>query len=153
MQHTLKKSVSISDIGLHSGNIVNITIYPANVDEGIVFKRVDVTDKENTIPAKWDSVVDTRLCTVIGNKDAVTVGTIEHLMAAFRGCGIDNALVEIDAGEVPVMDGSSQPFVDLFEEVGVQVQSSPRRAIRILKEVTYTAVSYTHLTLPTICSV
>ena len=137
MQHTLKKSVQISDIGLHSGKIVNITIYPANVDHGVVFKRVDIENKDNIIPAKWDSVVDTRLCTVIGNNDSVTVGTIEHLMAGLRGCGIDNVLVEIDAGEVPILDGSSQLFIEKFEEAGVQVQSSPRRAVRVLKEVTY----------------
>ena len=138
MQHTLKDIVKISDIGLHSGKIVNITIHPAKSDHGIVFKRVDVTDKDNVIPATWDNVVDTRLCTVIGNSDAVTVATIEHLMAAFRGCGIDNAAVEIYAGEVPIMDGSSTQFITLFDEVGVQAQSQPRRAIRILKDVTYT---------------
>lgn len=137
MQHTLKKSVSIQDIGLHSGKMVNVTIHPANVDHGVVFKRVDILNKDNIIPAKWDHVVDTRLCTVIGNKDDVRVGTIEHLMAALRGCGIDNALVEIDANEVPILDGSSQVFINLLEEAGVQVQSQPRRAIRILKEVTY----------------
>ncbi len=138
MQHTLKDIVKISDIGLHSGKIVNITIYPAISDQGIVFKRVDVTDQDNVIPATWDNVVDTRLCTVIGNDNGVTVATIEHLMAAFRGCGIDNATVEIDAGEVPIMDGSSTQFIALFDEVGVQAQSQPRRAIRILKDVTYT---------------
>ena len=138
MQHTLKKSVSISDIGLHSGKMVNITIHPANADQGVVFKRVDITDKENTILARWDNVADTRLCTVIANKAGATVGTIEHLMAALRGCGIDNAIVEIDAGEVPIMDGSSEPFIKALDEVGVQVQEKPRRAIRILKEVSYT---------------
>ena len=138
MQHTLKKSVSISDIGLHSGKMVNITIHPANADQGVVFKRVDITDKENVILAKWDNVVDTRLCTVIANEAGATVGTIEHLMAALRGCGIDNATVEIDAGEVPIMDGSSEPFIKALDEVGVQVQEKPRRAIRVLKEVSYT---------------
>lgn len=138
MQHTLKKSVSISDIGLHSGCLVNVTIHPADADTGVVFKRIDITDKDNIISAKWDNVVDARLCTVVGNKSGAVVGTIEHLMAAFRGCGIDNALVEIDAGEVPILDGSSEEFITVFEEAGVQVQSKPRRAIRILKEVTYT---------------
>ncbi len=137
MQHTLKKAVSISNVGLHSGKVVNITIYPANVDHGVVFQRIDVLDKNNIIPAKWNNVVDTRLCTIIGNEDGVVVGTIEHLMAAFRGCGIDNVLVEIDATEVPILDGSSGEFIKVFEEAGVQVQSKPRRAIRVLKEVTY----------------
>lgn len=138
MQHTLKKSVIISDIGLHSGRIVNVNIHPVGVDHGIVFKRVDIQDKNNLIPAKWDKVVDTRLCTVIGNEDGITIGTIEHLMAAFRGCGIDNALVEIDAAEVPILDGSSIVFIEAFDKVGIQVQSQPRRAIRVLKEITYT---------------
>jgi UDP-3-O-[3-hydroxymyristoyl] N-acetylglucosamine deacetylase len=138
MQHTLKKPTSIHDIGLHSGQLVNVTIHPAAADHGIVFKRVDIQDKDNIVPALWNRVVDTRLCTVIGNEDGVTIGTIEHLMAAFRGCGIDNALVEIDAAEVPILDGSSDVFIKHFEEAGIQVQSSPRRAIRVLKEVTYT---------------
>lgn len=138
MQHTLKQSVFIEGTGLHSGQTVSMTIHPADVDKGIVFKRNDINDKNNIIPAKWDCVVDTRLCTVIANDDSVSVSTIEHLMAAFRGCGIDNALVEIDSNEVPILDGSSQEFIKKFEDAGVQVQSQPRRAIRVLKEVTYT---------------
>ncbi len=137
MQHTLKQTVQISDIGLHSGAMVHVIIKPANTDTGIVFKRVDVEDKDNVIPAKWDHVVDTRLCTVIANTAGVSVGTIEHLMAAFQGCHIDNAIVEIDAAEVPILDGSSLQFTKAFDEVGVQVQGKPRKAIRVLKEVTY----------------
>ena len=137
MQHTLKNTVNLNDIGLHSGNMVTIAIHPAPADHGIVFKRVDITDKNNLILARWDKVVDTRLCTVIGNEDGVIVGTIEHLMAALRGCGIDNALVEIDAGEMPILDGSSQVFVKLFDEAGTVQQDAPRRAIRIKKEVRY----------------
>ncbi|HPF77952.1 MAG TPA: UDP-3-O-acyl-N-acetylglucosamine deacetylase [Alphaproteobacteria bacterium] len=137
MQHTLKNTISINGIGLHTGKDVQLNIHPAEADHGIIFKRVDIQDKNNLIPAKWNHVVDTRLCSVIGNDDGVTVGTIEHLMAALRGCGIDNALVEIDAAEVPILDGSSAIFVEAIDEVGVQVQSQPRRAIRILKEVTY----------------
>ena len=137
MQHTLKQKIEISGIGLHSGMIVNLAILPAGTDHGIMFKRLDVEGKNNCIPAKWDAVVDTRLCTVIGNNYGVTVGTIEHLMAALRACGIDNAIVEIDAPEVPVLDGSSIEFVNAIDKVGVQVQGQPRRAIRILKEVKY----------------
>ena len=137
MQHTLKSSVKISDIGLHSGKMVNITIHPANADTGVLFKRVDVTDKDNLILARWDNVVDTRLCTVIGNKSGVVVATIEHLMAGLRGCGIDNAIVEIDAGEVPILDGSAQPFVKLFDEAGTIAQDAPRRAIRVKKEIRF----------------
>ena len=137
MQHTLKSAVTISDIGLHSNNIVNVTIKPAPTNTGVVFTRVDIKDKENSILARWDKVVDTRLCTVIGNEAGVTVSTIEHLMAALRGCGIDNALVEIDAGEVPILDGSAQPFVKLFDEAGTIAQSAPRRAIKVKKEIRY----------------
>ncbi len=89
----------------------------------------------NVIPARWDSVVDTRLCTMIGNDDGVTVGTIEHLMAALRGCGVDNAVIRIDGPEVPVMDGSSQYFVDVFQKTGVADQDKAQRRIKDLKEV------------------
>ncbi len=136
MQRTLKHKIAFEGIGLHSGKIVKMSIYPAIADHGIVFVRSDITDKNNVIPAKYDHVVDTKLCTVIGNKAGAIVGTIEHLMAAFAGCGIDNALVEIDSAEVPVMDGSSSAFVAAFDNTGFEIQEKPRRAIRILQEVT-----------------
>ncbi len=135
MQHTLRSPISITGIGLHTGKPVTAHLMPASADEGIVFVRTDVIGKDNVIPARWDNVVDTRLCTVIGNKDGVTVGTIEHLMAALRGCGVDNVRVEIDAPEVPIMDGSSAPFVTAIESAGKNVQASPRRAIRVLKDI------------------
>ena len=113
-------------------------LVPAASDHGIVFRRTDVPDGRSVVPARWDNVVDTRLCTVIGNEHGISVGTIEHLMAALRGCGVDNVLVEIDGPEVPVMDGSAMPFVETIEEAGTQVQSAPRRAIRVLKEVQVT---------------
>lgn len=140
MQHTLRKSVSLSGIGLHSGEKVHLTIHPANPHHGIIFKRTRLTqilESQSYVPARYDNVVDTRLCTVIGNAHGVTISTIEHLMAAFRGLGIDNALVEIDGIEVPIMDGSSTMFVQAFEAVGLQQQAEPRRAIRILEEVIY----------------
>jgi UDP-3-O-[3-hydroxymyristoyl] N-acetylglucosamine deacetylase len=135
MQHTLKTPVEISGIGLHSGKIVNLVLRPARAGQGVVFIRTDITDKNNIIPALWNYVVDTQLCTVIGNTDGVRAGTIEHLMSALRGCGIDNVTIEIDAAEVPVMDGSAMPFVELIDDAGIAVQSAPRRAIRVLKEV------------------
>lgn len=140
MQHTLDQIVEIRGIGLHSNEEVTVSVRPADPDTGIIFKRTDkndLTETQQLIPARWDNVVDTRLCTVIGNEHGASVGTIEHLMAALRGCGIDNALIEIDGPEVPVLDGSSQIFVDAFEEAGVRSQSQPRRAIRVLKEVSY----------------
>lgn len=135
MQHTVKKDIVISGIGLHSGAEVNMKLRPADADAGIVFVRTDVGDRDNVIPARWDHVVDTRLCTVIGNDKGVSVGTIEHLMAALRGCGVDNVLVELDGPEVPVMDGSAAPFVEKIDQSGVRVQACPRRAIQILKPV------------------
>lgn len=135
MQKTLKTSVYTSGIGLHSGKPVDLAIHPALAGQGITFIRMDVKNKNNVIPALWNYVVDTKLCTVIGNNDGITVATIEHLMAALRGCGVDNAVVELDAGEVPAMDGSSMPFIELIEAAGLVTQIAPRRAVRVLKEI------------------
>jgi UDP-3-O-[3-hydroxymyristoyl] N-acetylglucosamine deacetylase len=112
-----------------------LTIGPAAVDSGIRFKRVDPAGMGAVIPARWDHVVDTRLCTVIGNGDGVVVSTVEHLMAAFAGLGIDNAMIEIDGPEVPIMDGSAEAFVFLIECAGIVEQTAPRKRIRILKSI------------------
>jgi UDP-3-O-[3-hydroxymyristoyl] N-acetylglucosamine deacetylase len=112
-----------------------MAIMPAAENHGIVFVRVDRTQGDKIIPALWHYVVDTQLCTVIGNKDGATVGTIEHLMSALRGCGIDNARIEINGPEVPAMDGSADPFVKAIERAGIMSQNAPRRAIRVLKNV------------------
>lgn len=135
MQKTLEKNVQTSGIGLHSGVKVTLVLRPAPADHGIVFIRTDLADRDNRIPATYDRVIDTRLCTVIGNEAGASVGTIEHLMSALRGCGVDNAVVEIDGPEVPIMDGSSTPFVDMIDDVGLRVQPQPRRAIQVLKEI------------------
>jgi UDP-3-O-[3-hydroxymyristoyl] N-acetylglucosamine deacetylase len=135
-QKTLKSRINCSGVGLHSGRRVTLTIGPAAVDTGIRFKRIDPAGKGAVIPARWDHVVDTRLCTVIGNGEGVDVGTIEHLMAAFAGLCIDNATIEIDGPEVPIMDGSADAFVFLIECAGVAEQSAPRKRIRVLKTVT-----------------
>ncbi len=136
MQHTVKSPIEMSGIGLHSGKTVSMRILAAPADHGIVFKRVDLADGANLIPATYDRVMDTRLCTLIANAYGAKVGTIEHLMAALRGCGIDNAMIEVDAAEVPVMDGSSKQFVEAIDAVGTKAQSKPRRAIKILKDIT-----------------
>lgn len=112
-----------------------MTLKPAAANSGIVFKRTDIVDGNPVIPATWDRVVDTRMCTVLGNEDGVTVGTVEHLLSALSGCRIDNAVIEINGPEVPVMDGSAAPFVFLFDCAGIEEQDVPRRAIRIKKEV------------------
>ena len=135
-QRTLKNAIPCRGVALHSGVDCALTIRPAGPDHGIVFKRTDVTDKDCLVPARWDRVSNTMLCTTIGNDDGVHVATIEHLMAALAGCGLDNALIEIDGPEVPIMDGSSAPFVMLFECAGSVSQDTPRRALRILKPVT-----------------
>jgi UDP-3-O-[3-hydroxymyristoyl] N-acetylglucosamine deacetylase len=135
MQHTLRNKVTIRGTGLHSGAAVTMTLNPAPAGQGILFIRTDVKGLNNEIPALWDRVVDTRLCTVIGNGDGVTIGTIEHLMAALRGCGIDNVTIMLDAPEVPVMDGSAAPFVEKIDLAGVREQWRPRRAIKILEDV------------------
>jgi UDP-3-O-[3-hydroxymyristoyl] N-acetylglucosamine deacetylase len=136
MQTTLKQTVTISGVGLHSGKMMTMHIHPAPADHGIVFVRSDLSGQDNVIPARWDAVVDTQLCTVISNKDGASVGTIEHVMSALCGCGVDNALIDLDGPEVPVMDGSAVVFVETFDQVGFEIQDAARKTIRILKEVT-----------------
>ncbi len=135
MQHTVSSTIPLNGVGLHSGADISMKIHPARPDHGIAFIRRDVKDRYNRISAVWNRVVDTQLCTVVGNDAGVTVGTIEHLMAALRGCGVDNAVIELDGPEVPVMDGSAETFVQAIDCAGLYVQSKPRRAIKILKEV------------------
>ena len=136
-EKTLQNAIPCVGIGLHSGVKVHMTLRPAPVGSGIVFKRVDVSDKDNIIPVSYETVVDTRMCSCVGNKDGVTVGTIEHLMAALSGFGITNVLIEVDNFEVPVMDGSASDFVTLIECAGVVKQDAPLKAIKILKEVVF----------------
>ena len=134
-QRTLKTSINCSGVALHSGAKVSMTLHPAPIDAGITFKRTDIAGLGAVIPAKWDHVVDTRMCTTLGNDDGITIGTVEHLMAALAGCGIDNAVVELNGEEVPIMDGSSQPFVFLIECAGVVEQDAAKKIIRVLKTV------------------
>ena len=135
MQRTLKTSINCSGVALHSGLKVSMTLFPADANSGIVFKRTDIAGRGAKIPARWDRVVDTRMCTTLGNDDGVTIGTVEHLMAALAGCGVDNARIELNGPEVPIMDGSSQPFVFLVDCAGVVDQDTPRRVIRVLKSI------------------
>ena len=134
-QKTLKSSISCSGIGLHTGQKVAISIIPADAHSGIVFRRTDLNKEDGFIPASWDHIVDTQMSTTIGNVSGTRVSTIEHLMAALAGCGIDNAVVEINGPEVPVMDGSAEPFVFLIECVGVKELTAPRRAIKIDQDI------------------
>ncbi len=134
-QHTLNDEITIADVGLHSGRKITMVMKPADENHGIIFVRTDLPKGENVIPALWDRVVDTRLCTVISNAHGANVATIEHVMSALRGCGVDNVYIEIDGAEAPIMDGSAMPFVEAIDRVGVKPQNIPKRYIRVLKEV------------------
>ena len=134
-QHTLRSAITCTGVGLHSGSKTTMTLHPAEANSGIVFRRVDGRGNGALIPALWSNVSDTRLNTCISNQDGVSVRTIEHLMAALAGMGVDNALIDIDGEEVPVMDGSAAPFVFLIECAGLAEQAAPRQVIKILKPV------------------
>ena len=136
-EKTLQNSIPCVGIGLHSGQKIHMMMKPAPIGTGIVFVRTDVTDKDNKIPAKYDYVVDTRMCSCLGNKDGVIVGTIEHLMGALNGLGVTNAIIEVDGPEVPLMDGSATDFVTLIECAGIMNQDEPLKALKILKEVSF----------------
>lgn len=138
MQTTLKTSTRFTGNGLHSGAPVRMVVHPASADYGIWFKRSDIVFGDTMIPARWDVVEQTALCTKIVNQAGVSVSTIEHLMAALAGCGVHNALIEIDGPEVPILDGSAADFVRSFLRAGVIVQDQPVRAIEILKPITVT---------------
>ncbi|MDY6407286.1 MAG: UDP-3-O-acyl-N-acetylglucosamine deacetylase [Pseudomonadota bacterium] len=136
-EKTLQNAIPCVGIGLHSGQKIHMTIKPAAVGTGILFVRTDILDKDNQIPAKYDYIVDTRMCSCLGNKDGVLVGTIEHLMGALNGLGITNAVIEVDGPEVPLMDGSASDFVTLIECAGILNQDAPLKAVKILKEVSF----------------
>ncbi len=133
-QRTLKTSIHCSGIGLHSGAKVTMVLRPAPAGTGIRFLRSDIAGGPE-IEALWSNAIETPLCTSIANGDGVRVATIEHLMSALYGCGIDTAIVEIEGPEVPAMDGSAGPFVFLIECAGTVEQTAPRRALRVLKRV------------------
>lgn len=135
MQNQLKTPIGFSGQGLHSGSVVNMLVRPAVLGHGIWFHRIDVLDRDPRVPAIWDAVTPSRLCTVVENAEGVSVSTIEHLMAALAGCGIHNAVIEIDGPEVPILDGSAAPFVAGFLAAGLQELEAPVRAIRVLKPV------------------
>ena len=134
-QTTIAKAVTLSGIGLHSGSTVTLRLLPAAANTGVVFRRMDIEPLHSMIAARWDAVCDTRLGTTIKNAQGVSVSTIEHLMAALWGAGLDNVLVELDAPEVPIMDGSSAPFVELLKTAGVAKLAKSKRILRVLKTV------------------
>lgn len=134
-QKTIQKAVKTSGIGLHSGKTVTLKLVPAEANTGIVFKRTDVKESEAIVFADFRAVSATMLGTTLENKFGVEVATVEHLLAALWGMEIDNLLIEIDSPEVPIMDGSSAPFIELVAKAGVKTLTTPRKIIRILDEI------------------
>jgi UDP-3-O-[3-hydroxymyristoyl] N-acetylglucosamine deacetylase len=138
LQHTLASAVEFHGVGVHTGRTVSGRIEPARADTGVCFVRTDVTDRDPEIHARATCVAETRLGTVIANEAGVCVSTVEHMMAAFCGLAVDNAVVFIDGPEAPIMDGSCEPFVRLIDQAGRRALGRPRRAIEILETVAVT---------------
>jgi UDP-3-O-[3-hydroxymyristoyl] N-acetylglucosamine deacetylase len=132
-QRTLKNVIRATGVGLHSGEKVSMTLRPAPVDTGVVFRRVDL-DPVVEIPARADAVTETMLCTGL-TADGGKAMTVEHLMSALAGLGVDNLYIDLSAAEVPIMDGSSGPFVFLLQSAGIAEQSAPKRFVRVLETV------------------
>ncbi|WP_261816653.1 UDP-3-O-acyl-N-acetylglucosamine deacetylase [Vibrio gallicus] len=133
-QRTLKEIVKTTGVGLHSGRKVTLTLRPAATNTGIVYRRTDLEPAVD-FPADANSVRDTMLCTALVNDDGVRISTVEHLNAALSGMGIDNLIIEVDAPEIPIMDGSASPFVYLLQSAGIETQNAAKRFIRIKKPV------------------
>ena len=133
-QKTLKKEVNFSGIGLHSGSNVDVTLTPSNSNSGIIFKRTDL-QKNNEIIANFKNVSSAKLCTKIENNSGVSVSTIEHLMAAFYICGVDNLVVNLNGPEVPIMDGSAKDFVKIIKNCGLKTLEGKRKFIKIKKKI------------------
>lgn len=134
-QKTLAAPVRLSGIGVHSAAPATVTVNPAESGTGIVFVRTDFADSDGGVAATWQSVTSTELCTVVSTPGGRSVSTIEHLMAALRAYEIDNAIVEVDGPEMPIMDGSAAPFIEAFDNVGIVAQAARRRQVRVLKPV------------------
>ena len=133
-QHTLRGPIAFDGVGLHSGQTMNCVLRPAPAGAGVSFVRTDLAG-DNRIAASAEAVIRTQLGTVIGNGAGAEVSTIEHLMAAFAALGVDNVVVELDGPELPIMDGSAQPFVRLIDRVGLKRQAAPRRYIEIVEPI------------------
>ncbi|MEX1222810.1 MAG: UDP-3-O-acyl-N-acetylglucosamine deacetylase [Idiomarina sp.] len=133
-QRTIKQAIATTGVGLHKGNKVHLTLRPAPANTGLVFRRVDLNPAVD-IPANADLVRDTRMCTCLINADNVRVSTVEHLLAAIAGVGIDNLIIEVDSHEIPIMDGSAHPFVYLLQSAGIEEQTAAKKFIRIKQPV------------------
>ena len=135
-QKTISKKISFKGIGIHTGQSVNLSILPASANTGIIFKRIDLKSK-NIIYPNYSNVTDTTLCTTISNEYGVKVSTIEHLMGALYGVGTDNAIIEIDSNEVPIMDGSAKLFVDKINNIGLKFSDQPIKIIKINRSIKF----------------
>lgn len=133
-QRTLKQSIKVTGVGLHSGNKVTLTLRPAMPNTGVIYCRTDLNPPV-TFPANADSVQDTMLCTCLVNDEGVRISTVEHLNAALAGLGIDNIIIEVDAPEIPIMDGSASPFVYLLLDAGIEEQNVAKKFLRIKKSI------------------
>src|SRR3977135_1479529 len=134
-QTTLRSQATVTGVGVHSGLPVNLTLGPAPVDAGFIFIRSGLADSDREVPATAESVIATDLATVLGDRDGPLVSTAEHVLAALRGMGVDNAVIEVDGPEVPIMDGSAAAFVAAIDQAGIVTQSASRRFIEVLKPV------------------
>jgi UDP-3-O-[3-hydroxymyristoyl] N-acetylglucosamine deacetylase len=134
-QTTLRSQATVTGVGVHSGLPVNLTIGPAPVDAGFIFVRTGLDDADREVPAVAGSVIATDLATVLGDREGPLVSTAEHVLAALRGMGVDNATIEVDGPEVPIMDGSAAAFVSAIDQAGIVTQSAARRFIQVLKPV------------------
>ena len=134
-QTTLRSQATVTGVGVHSGLPVNLTIGPAPIDAGFIFVRTGLEDADREVPALASSVIATDLATVLGDSDGPLVSTAEHVLAALRGMGVDNATIEVDGPEVPIMDGSAAAFVAAIDQAGIVTQSATRRFIQVLKPV------------------
>jgi UDP-3-O-[3-hydroxymyristoyl] N-acetylglucosamine deacetylase len=132
---TIINPISCYGIGVHSGQNIQLTLKPAKPNTGIIFVRTDVKSESNYIAASYLNVADTAMSTNLQNQHNIRVSTIEHLMAALWGCGIDNVIVELDGSEVPIMDGSSKAFVFMIECAGKKLQNVAKKYLKILKEI------------------
>ncbi len=135
-QKTIKKEINFSGVGLHSGETANVCIKPSDPNTGIVFKRVDL-QKDNLVLPNFSNVSNTSLSTTISNEMGVRVSTIEHLMGALFGLGVDNALIEIDNEEVPILDGSAKEFIEKIVFTGLKISDAPIKIIKINKEIKF----------------
>src|SRR6201746_1632603 len=134
-QTTLRSQATVTGVGVHSGLPVSLTLGPAPVDAGFIFVRSGLDGCDREVQASAESVISTEFATVLGDREGPLVSTAEHVLAALRGMGVDNAIIEVDGPEVPIMDGSASAFVAAIDQAGILTQSAPRRFIQVLKRV------------------